>query len=113
MLKREDLEKLNWTIAEAKMPVDGEFDCAVCEPLGAIVGEFFGRVGPSEKRPAQAFAGLASASPALALACLKADKYADMIERGEQVHMAETAGLRKALRAALSSAGVDVGQWPS
>lgn len=52
--------------------------------------------------------GLSTAAvPALALACLAADEYADMMERGEQVRMGETLRLRKALRAALRLAGVE------
>lgn len=72
MLTREDLEKLNWMITRAKKLADGEVDYAVYEPGGAIVGEFFGRVGPDEIRPALSNAALASAAPALALACLEA-----------------------------------------
>lgn len=47
-------------------------------------------------------------APELALACLEADNYADMMERGEQIRRAETAHLRKALREALAAADVEV-----
>lgn len=70
--------------------------------------EEMARLVEPERLTSKEIERLGGAAPALALACLVADEYADMMERGEQVRMSETLQLRKLLRAVLSAAGVEV-----
>lgn len=107
MLTRQDLEDLNWMISRAKKLADGEVDYAVYEPGGAIVGEFFGRVGPDEVRPARSNAALASAAPPLALACLESLRVFRMqAEDGGRGERASLEPIIEQLETVLATAGV-------
>lgn len=109
LLTPEALAALNWSADGATH--DGRRYHEIGEDRGACrtVCDTLSRADSITDEEDAAYSALLAASPALAAACLKAYEYADIMERGEQIRMAETVRLRNAIRAALEAAGVEVG----